>query len=275
MKKFLERKTEVTYKDIAIVTLIFIIGTVLLVLTGFCVEQEQNNTQIVSEQYRNDVVAYKETISDMRESYAQRSREIYRDGFIAGKKSALAGKPYQPKTLLSLPQEKRCLALLTYSETRGTLREDAMDIMWAGINRAEDPRRDAMFRGSVCGIAKAGAGVQFEGMSPYTKAVDNIVWGTDLDYIPYSARKEGVDKRAWEAIVKMTSDAMDGKLPKTTEANHFLQFQSLKGTVPSWVRDLKPVGVSANHVLFTDHDIVDGKMVRYTKEKPYRPKSNW
>lgn len=254
---------------------IMAILVLIIVLLGFSLTYSYEET--IQAEHRNDelIHIYESKLEDYKLDRQKELSTVYRDGFKAGKHSVIVGKPYQPVTNLEPSKEKKCLALLVYSESRGTLRDDAMDIMWAGINRAEDPRRDRMFRGSVCGIAKAGAGVQFEGMTPYIKAVNDIVWGVDNNYVPFSARKEGSDRDAWLAIVKMANDAFDGKLAKTTEANHFIQFQSLKGSVPSWVRDLKPVGVSANHILLTDVETIDNKRVRYTKENPYRPLSDW
>lgn len=196
-------------------------------------------------------------------------------GIDEGIASTKNGTLFQPTTLLTPRQEKLCTTLAAYGETRNSNLDDAAKIIFVVINRTEASNNDGVQRSS-CSVLHEGRGSQFEGVRPYLKAIENIVWGNGYDYVPKSARTEGTpNATAWANLNKLVDEIYDGKHPRATVATHFVNLQGLKGEVKSWIRDLKPVGVSSNHFLLIDYEIRDGKRVKFTKQKPYRVRSKW
>lgn len=182
---------------------------------------------------------------------------------------------FKPQTILTVKQESLCTKLAVFGETRNSSLVDAEFIMWVIINRALDTRRDTQYRGTSCGVVTASKGLAFEGMK-LQKVVNDIVWGSNLNYVPVSARKSDTpDSIAWKNISQMVDEAYEGKLTRKTLATHFVNLQQLTGPIKDWIKDLKPVGVSSNHFLFMDYQIENGKRVFFTREKPYRVNFNW
>lgn len=207
-----------------------------------------------------------------------RLRSSYSDGFIDGLASAeeIAKEEAErllvkPEVTLTKDQAKLCLAIGIYTEANGELPKNMLDVAWTIINRLEDKRDDTIFRNSICGIISARDGSQYSGVKPYLDIVKGIVWG-DITYFDPS---NGIpaDYDAWMTIIAMADDIIEGRLPRSTIANHYIAPYELKGNkFPSWVKAFKPLKGSGRHLLFVDYVYKDGKQIIFTKETPYNPK---
>ncbi len=179
---------------------------------------------------------------------------------------------YKPKLTLGVLQETMCLTILIYGEYRGGTDSNMETVAWTAINRMEHKR----YGSSICNVARQGKGSQFSSMKPYIKMLSNFVWGRTRTYTPQSAITDKINMQAWERASLVAKGIIKGDKERMHGATHFISFKNMKGNkFPEWLRYLKPVFVEGqgNHIYFTDN-IVDekGKMVYFTKEKPYNPK---
>lgn len=184
--------------------------------------------------------------------------------------------PYTPVTLLSVPQESKCLALALYGEAANQSPKARLDLAWAIVNRAEDPRRSRQYRGSVCGAVISGKGSAINSIRPYMDAIKNTILFGNTDYVPPSARadKPKMEQEAWHAIELLAVEIMQGKHPKTTTANHFLAPRGVANW-DNWADDLMPVGKAGNHILFRDYSWdASGKLVTFTASRQYMSKKH-
>lgn len=173
-----------------------------------------------------------------------------------------------PKVLTTVWQEKLCLLIAVYTESRNTPDHDSLLIMQSIVNRAEYGFRKPK---TVCATVYQKS--QYEGITgKYRDAIKDISWGGSRDFVPSNIKTfDSGDGLAWAELSKMTDMLYDGKFEWLTTATHFVSLQGLTGKVPNFVRDLEPVGVSSVHLLLTNFRFENGKLVHYTKEKPYRP----
>lgn len=181
-------------------------------------------------------------------------------------------QPYKPKTLLSIEQESKCLALALYGEAANQSPKARLDLAWAIVNRAEDPRRTKQYRGSVCAAVISGKGSAINSIRPYMDAITKTTLFGDSSYVPPSARegKPKMEREAWRQIELLSVEIMQGKYPKTTTANHFLAPRGVTNW-DNWADDIMPVGKAGNHVLFRDYGWDSkGKLVFFSKSKQYR-----
>lgn len=174
-----------------------------------------------------------------------------------------------PTLVLSTPIESQCLAIGVYYESRNTHYQGMVDTAWMIVNRAIDGRHNEQFKPSICSVLNSPA--RYESMkAPQRELLRKLVWGEVSHVKPKFAGPE--DEAAWNDIVGMVDRLMAGELSRSTIANHFLSLKGMAGRpVPSWAADLRPIGVSATHILFVDYmDTVDGR-VYFTKDNPYTP----
>lgn len=205
----------------------------------------------------------------VRESFEQGKEEGI--AFAKAEMEKLSNKPFKPETALSIDQESFCLALAVYGEARGELPLHRELIAWTIVNRAIDPRDTVIYKSSVCATVVAKG--QYEAMnSSYVKAVNQVVWGDGLDYIPNTARDAGnKDGKAWLQIVKLSSEIMSGKRSRKTLANHFYSPTAAPGKLGFFLHYMKLLTPAGRHILAVDYVTIDGKRVHFTKENPYNP----
>lgn len=207
-----------------------------------------------------------EKLSRLEEQANIRASEAYEQGKA---EAAAKKKPFiVPKTKLGNDKETLCMALVLYSEeTQGSEQEMALlgNVL---VNRVMDPRDDSQYRNTICGTAVAGAGSQFNGVKPYLKVIENIVWGEIDSYTPKNA--VGNNLIAWERAMRVSKRWFNGEYTSMTTATHFLSLKSLEGPIPSWAKIYRMSGSTFTHILLTDHHIdKDGKMTVYTKANPF------
>lgn len=179
--------------------------------------------------------------------------------------------PFQPITALAKKQEALCLAIMTFTESRGD-KGSREDVAWSVVNRAMDERDNSVYRNSICGVIVSDS--QYSGMPPYYVDVKDIVYGDISEFTPALAKKSKEDMTAWNEILILTDEIMHGHRARTTMATHFISFSGLAGkTFPSWVKAFKPLGASGLHSFYKDYGYdKEGKLFIFTKERPYNPK---
>lgn len=172
---------------------------------------------------------------------------------------------WQPALGLSPWQETLCLSILLYGEERQGTEEDMVKIANVVYNRVnvED------YANNACLVASGGLGSQFSSMKPYLGDIKRIVWGELTSYTPKLAKEDPIELRAWKKIAVLSKAIVEGKKPHLTDATDFIAPAEVK-TWPSWVRAFRPCDVTTGHVLFCGYEEVNGKTIRYTKEKPYK-----
>lgn len=172
---------------------------------------------------------------------------------------------FLPRITLSPSQEELCLSILLYGEERMGSEIDMIKIANTVYNRVDNKR----YPRNACLVAKQGYGKQFSSMVPYTKTISNIAWGKTTDFTPKLAKSNSLELNKWNEIRSLAKSIIAGERLYYTRATHFVALKELK-TIPEFVRAFRPVGITSGHVLFVDHDNINGKLVRYTKENPYR-----
>jgi len=173
-------------------------------------------------------------------------------------------KLWSPKQNLAQWQEELCLSILLFGEERAGSRKDMVFI----ANSVYERVGLSWYEGNACLVAAEGYGTQFTSMKPYAKILKEIVWGKVKDFTPVEARSNAIEARKWEQIRKLAKDILSGKERKYIQATHFIALDKLK-VVPGWAKAMRPVAVSSGHVFFTEYDIIDGKIVRYTEDNPF------
>lgn len=171
---------------------------------------------------------------------------------------------WSPPQNLAAWQEELCLSILIFGEERGGSRKDMVYI----ANSVYERVALDWYEGNACLVAAEGYGSQFSSMKPYARVLKNIVWGKVKDFTPKEARENAIEARKWKQIRQLSKDILAGKERKYIQATHFLALDKLK-TIPGWMKALRPVAVSSGHVFFTEYDIIDGKVVRYTEDNPF------
>lgn len=171
---------------------------------------------------------------------------------------------FVPRITLSPQQEELCLSILLFGEERMGSEIDMIKIANTVYNRVDNDR----YPRNACLVAKQGYGKQFSSMVPYTKTISNIAWGKTKDFTPKIAKDNKLEMDKWLAIRLLSKSIIRGERLYYTRATHFVALKELK-TIPEFVRAFRPVGITSGHVLFVDHDFINGKLVRYTKENPY------
>lgn len=196
----------------------------------------------------------------------------YEEKLSTIKKELIDSTPYKPTLTLSKGQNKLCLAIGVFGEERMGSEMDFVKIAQSVLLRTE---HDWFGVSNACAAlaykSKSGT-LAYSSMEPFLGDISDIVWGNINSFTPWLAKQNKADMQAWKRIVKITSDVVDGKYPQMTTGNHFVAMDKLK-SVPGWLRAMRPVGVTSGHVLFIDHEIVDGQVVRYTKDNPYNQSS--
>lgn len=195
------------------------------------------------------------------------------EGIIIGKtqQSKLSDKPFKPNINEHISQSRLALALAVYGESRSEKPIDREIIAWAIINRVLDDRDDKIYRNTMSAVVAADG--QYDGVNPYLGVISQIVWGERLNYVPKSARvSSSKDGKAWLEIVDMVDDILAGNRSRKTMATHFCSPSAAKGgSYCSWMPYLKPLNPAGKHLMYVDYAMVDGKLVKFTKENPYDP----
>lgn len=197
---------------------------------------------------------------------------FYEEKLSTIKKELIDNTPYKPELTLSKGQNKLCLAIGVFGEERMGSEMDFVTIAQSVLLRTEQEWFNVSNACAALAHKSKSGVLAYSSMEPYLGDISDIVWGNIDTFTPWLAKQNKDSMVAWKRIVKVTSDVIDGKYPKMTVGNHFVAMDKLK-SVPGWLRAMRPVGVTSGHVLFVDYELVDGEVVRYTKDNPYNQSS--